>query len=137
MQQDQEEAVLAAADLVARTGATGFHMGYLRDDPRDPGWYAYAQYQGARITTENHMDPVCAAEALAERLLTGARCACGKIVELRDGGVMVFPGAASPSGEPMPDAAKLIAEVRAGKTCRWTRTGDRWNPGHPLGGGAR
>jgi len=40
-----EDALIAAADLVGRTGATGFEIGYLHDDvpAEKAGWYAHAQ----------------------------------------------------------------------------------------------
>jgi len=92
-----EDAVIACADLVGRTGARGFEIGYLTDE-RAADWYAFARYRGARITVENQPGPVEAADALSRRLLGGGRCMCGKAVALAD-----TPGA-----------------------CRWTRLGKRW-----------
>ncbi|HZW75114.1 MAG TPA: hypothetical protein VFF43_16330 [Caldimonas sp.] len=92
------DAVIACADLVERTGAKSFRIGYLADDPsRD--WYAEAQYQGARISVGDQPGPVEAADALSRRLLAGGRCLrCDKPIALNDS-----PG-----------------------TCRWTRNGARW-----------
>lgn len=101
-----QDALDAALDLIGRTGARSFEIGYLRDDVplEQAGWYAHAQYRGARITAEDHPGPVEAAEALARRLLTGARCVnCDKVITL--------------SGE------------ASRKTCRWTRLGTRWEKG--------
>src|SRR5258706_493846 len=66
-----EDAVLACTDLVGRTGAKEFQLGYLHDEPPHQ-WYAQAQYKGARIIEENHAGPSEAADALSRRLLTGA-----------------------------------------------------------------
>ena len=96
------DAVVACADLVGRAGASGFEIGYLHDDVpiEQAGWYAHAQYRGARLTVEDRCSPSEAALALAERLLRGAACRCGDQVTLNDG-----PG------------------------CRWQLQGERWQPG--------
>jgi hypothetical protein len=69
-----EDALLAAVELVGRTGAKGFQIGFVHDDVpvAEAGWYAYAQYKGARVTAEDKAGPIEAAEALARQLLTGA-----------------------------------------------------------------
>lgn len=97
------DAVIACADLVGRSGATNFKIGYLHDDVplEEAGWYAHAQYRGARITAEDRRSPSEAALALAERLLRGAAGRCGKRVSLGDGGT----------------------------GCRWQLMGKRWEPG--------
>jgi hypothetical protein len=97
-----EDALHAAVDLVGRSGATGFELGYLHEDVpvEEAGWYAHAQYRGARITVEDKTGPVEAAEALARRILNGAHCAhCGKTVSMNG-----------------------YSKSR----CRWTREGRRW-----------
>lgn len=102
MELDQDE-VNAACDLVGRTGATELTVGYLYDDVpvEDAGWYAHAQYRGARVIVEDKVGPTEALMALARRLLDGAQCAhCGKEVSLRDG-----------------------------VGCRWRREGDKWKRG--------
>lgn len=108
-----EDALVAAAHLVGRSGARGFTVGDLHDDPKNPdqphptkpGWYALAQYRGARITSEDHRDPVAAAEALVRRLFEGAVCRrCGNPIVLND----------------------------HDDGCRWTRVGKRWEPGCDL-----
>lgn len=98
-----DDVVIACADLVGRAGASGFEIGYLHDDvpAEEAGWYAHAQYRGARITAEDHRSPTGAALALAERLLSGATCRCRQPVTLSDG----RPG------------------------CRWRLVGQRWEPG--------
>lgn len=98
-----EDVVLAVADLAYRAGASGFEVGYLRDDVpvEDAGWYATAFYRGARITVDEHRSASTAAIALAERMLRGATCRCGRGVTLADD----TPG------------------------CRWHLAGQRWEPG--------
>lgn len=98
-----DDVTLACTDLVGRTGARNFDIGYLHDDVpvEETGWYATAYYQGARISTDGHRSPSTAAMALAERLLGGATCRCREPVTLSDG---------------RPD-------------CRWRLAGKRWEPG--------
>jgi hypothetical protein len=98
-----QDALVAALDLVGRSGATEAEVGFLHDDvpPEEAGWYAHAKYQGARVTVEAE-GPVEAAEGLARRLLHGAMCRrCGEPIQLADD----KPG------------------------CRWTRQGAKWTPG--------
>lgn len=97
-----DDIVIACADLADRAGANGFEIGYLHDDVpvEDAGWFAHAQYRGARITVEDHRSPTGAALALAERLLAGATCRCRQPVSLSDN--------------------------RDG--CRWRLVGRRWEP---------
>lgn len=103
------DALDAAINLIGRTGAQAFEIGYLHDDVpiEKAGWYAHAQYQGARVTAEQHPGPVEAAEALARRLLAGGQCAhCKGTITL-----------AEHRGDEGP------------KLCRWTRRGARWDRG--------
>jgi hypothetical protein len=102
-QQLNDDVVIACADLAGRAGASGFEIGYLHDDVpvAEAGWYAHAQYRGARITVEDHRSPTGAALALAERLLRGATCRCRRPVTLSD-------------------------RIEG---CRWRLAGQRWEPG--------
>ena len=97
-----DDVVIACADLVGRAGASGFEIGYLRDNVpvEEAGWYAHATYQGARIIVQDHRSPTGAALALAERLLRGATCRCRQPVSLSD----------------------------AVTGCRWRLSGQRWEP---------
>ena len=98
-----EDALVAAIDLVGRSGARDVEIGYLHEGvPLDQaGWYATATYKGAKLIADDHKDPVAASEALARRILDGGQCAhCRKPIAL---------------GGP-PDPA----------VCRWTRRGPRW-----------
>lgn len=129
-----EDALIAAADLVGRAGAREFQIGW--DCPHTPGadddhtcdgvrWYAHAQFRGARIT-EEHLGPVEAAEALVRRLLTGAKCTrCGRLVALSDRGAIAFDGK-------LLDGTEWTAEqARKAGQCRWRRMGQRWEMGCP------
>lgn len=97
------DAVIAVADLVGRTGATSLQIGYVYDDVpvEEAGWYAHATFKGMRIMVSDHRSPSAAALGLAERLLIGGNCRCGKKVTLGD----------------KPNA------------CRWRLMGQRWEPG--------
>jgi hypothetical protein len=120
-----EDAVVAAADLAGRAGATSFEIGYLHDGvpAEEAGWYAHAQYRGTRVT-EDGRGPVEAAEALARRLLTGAKCKCGRLVALSGRGAVVH------GGQRMADGSSFTPEqASAAGQCRWTRMGRRWEPG--------
>lgn len=121
--EQMRQRVVAAADLVARTGARQFDIGYLHEGvPSDrAGWYAIAMYRGARITADDEPGPAEAAEALARRLLTGAKCSCGKLVALDDAGGIAYQNPF------MTDGTRFPAEqaARAG-LCRWRRDRDRW-----------
>jgi hypothetical protein len=110
---------------VGRTGAGQFEMGYLNDEPPHH-WFAHAMFQGARIQVQGHDGPAQAAMALAQKLLTGAKCRCGRLVALRPGGAVAFGTARMADGTrwSAADAAK------AGQ-CRWKLIGARWQPSCP------
>lgn len=97
------DAVVACADLVNRCGASDFALGFLHDDVpvEEAAWYAQAMFKGARVIAQDHRAPSAAALALAEKLLAGGQCRCGKAVTLDD--------------------------AHAG--CRWQLMGKRWEPG--------
>lgn len=122
-----EDALFAAADLVGRTGAKEFEVGYLHDDvpPEHAGWYAHAQYKGARISAEDHKGPIEAAEALARKLLSGGKYTkCGGLISLSGSGALIYESAT------LTDGTKWTAEkARAAGQCRWTRMGRRWEAG--------
>jgi len=115
-----EDAFMAAADLVGRTGARHFEIGYLDDTPPHR-WYAHAQYRGARITCENQPDPVAAAEGLARQLLTGAQCQhCGRLVTLNPAGAYAHDSTLM-DGRPWTAQQQTDAGV-----CYWRRRGRTW-----------
>lgn len=121
-----DDALTAGLDLIGRTGARGLEIGYLHDDvPADQAsWYASAQYQGARITEEDHRGPVEAVEALARRLLQGGKCNhCHRLVTLSDRSAIAFDGR-------LADGTRwTVEQARAAGTCRWRRVGPRWERG--------
>lgn len=107
-----QDALHASLDLVRRAGAEKVEFGYLDENVSvaKARWYAYAQYRGVRVQVPEggapyFVGPVEAVEALARRLLSGARCRrCDKEIVLDD--------------------------ARLG--CRWTRNGNAWRPGCGL-----
>lgn len=116
-----EDAIVACADLVGRTGAREFQIGYLSDDPPHQ-WYAHASYKGARITEGDQEGPAEAADALSRRLLAGAKCAhCGALVALSGAGAVAYGSAV------MADGSEWTAAEAAGAgQCRWRRLGPKW-----------
>lgn len=113
--------MLACTDLVGRTGAKEFQLGYLHDEPPHQ-WYAQAQYKGARIIEENHAGPSEAADALSRRLLTGARCAhCGGLVALSGSGAVAYQNPVMADGREW-----TAADAAAAGQCRWHRMGPKW-----------
>lgn len=124
-----DDRLVAAVMLIGHTGAKDFEVGYLHDNvPTEKAdWWAKAQYRGARITVEHHAGPVEAAEALAKRLLTSAKCQwCNGLVTLDPLGAMAWPGASMVDGSQMPQER---AEIEAMGQCLWRRSGKRWEPG--------
>lgn len=122
-----EDRLIAAVDLAGRAGARGLEIGYLNEDPADPGWYAFAQYAGARIIAEGHATPVAAAEALARDLMTGARCAgCGRLVSLDGISAFAFTRGTLADGT-VTTAAEEQARAAERGLCHWTRAGRRWD----------
>jgi hypothetical protein len=119
-----EDALIAAADLVGRTGAKEFQIGYLNDDPPHQ-WYAQARYKGTRISEGDHKGPIEAAEALARRLLAGGKCTkCGGLVALSGAGAMIYPSATLTDGTKWTER-----DAKAAGQCRWTRVGRKWVAG--------
>lgn len=131
------EALTAGVDLVGRTGATELEIGYLHHGVpvEDAAWWAQARYKGARLTVEDHRDPVAAVEALAVRLLTGAQCQhCHRLVCLDDAGAMAHDST-------LLDGRKWSTEEQAAAgLCNWRRVGPKWirgcetTPAAPAGG---
>lgn len=123
-----EDALNAALNLIGRTGARDLEIGYANDDAkdsRDGDWYAICSYTGVKVMEEHHPGPVQATDALARRLLTGAKCThCGGLIALSDRGAYIAPGAVLLDGTRM-DAAAYAAMPQ----CRWRRLGNRWERG--------
>lgn len=119
-----EDALIAAVDLIGRSGGKRFEFGYLDEDvPVERArWWAHADYGGTRISEENHRGPLEAIEALARRVLTGGMCThCRGLIALSDAGALVTPGARMLDGSVMTeDRARGMGQ------CRWTRVGKKW-----------
>lgn len=123
-----EDALFAAADLVGRTGAKEFQLGYLNDEPPHQ-WYAYASYKGARISVDDCAGPIEAAEALARKLLTGGKCTkCGGLIALSGSGAVAYRAPVMADG-----STWTAEEAAAAGQCRWTRMGKRWEAGCQQG----
>ncbi len=119
-----EDAVIACADLVGRTGATEFQIGYLSDTAPHQ-WYAHARYKGARISADDQPGPVEAADALSRRLLTGAQCQhCKGLVTLSNDGAPAYSRAHLVDGTPW-----NAEESGGASSCRWRRMGPKWTMG--------
>jgi hypothetical protein len=121
---EEDEQMAAAIDLFGRVGARSLEIGYLHDDvPAElADWYAHVQYAGTRIIEEGHPGPVQAAEALARRLLTGARCQhCGGLVSLTGEGAMFYAEAQMADGSTFTEE-----EARSRPQCHWERKGRKW-----------
>lgn len=106
---NDNDRLLAATDLVGRTGGSSLEIGHLDDDVPShlARWYATVTYRGAKVTVENFPGPVDAAEALAARLLSGGHCTrCGHTTHLEGFGLTTDTD-----------------------LCLWSRKGDCWIPG--------
>lgn len=140
-----EDAVVAAAELVARAGGRSFEFGF--DDENvsmgEPNWWAQATFRGAKIVTERlYPYPHEACEAVARRILDGANCThCGCTVTLATTTKEALELVESSSfGEqrvreirqlaPKHQQEEIIKRVsRAEGVCRWTREGKTWRRG--------
>jgi len=112
-----DDRILAVADLTGRTGAKTLEMGHV-----PAGWWAAALYQGGRITVEGQHCPPEAAEALAVRLLTGAKCmGCGGLVSLDGIGGWIGSEQHMTNGESF-----TVRDAMDKGICHWKRTGKRW-----------
>lgn len=99
------DAVVAAADLCARAGASQFEVGY-EDDDLPARWYCSVLYQGHLLKVGEQPHPSLAADMLAARILRGGRCTnCNRTVTVAEGG------------------------VNYKRECRWYREGDAWVQG--------
>lgn len=120
-----DDAMTAAVEVIGRTGARSFNVGFLHDDApsEQAAWYAHAQYKGTRITVENKAGPLEAAEELARKLLDGGQCQhCRKVVSLS--------GSAVVRDKTLITGIKWSKEAQAAAgLCRWRREGNRWKRG--------
>lgn len=70
---DHEERLLAAVDLIGRTGAHSFEVGY-DDDHTPTTWWATARYRGRVLFVDEEPDPLHAVDELLRRIVNGGRC---------------------------------------------------------------
>jgi hypothetical protein len=120
--------VLACADLVGRTGARSWELGYLHDGVpmEEAGWWCSAVYKGHKVIVMDQAHPVLAAMSLATRLLTGAKCRCGRLIVLSPVGAIAYDPAL------MADGSTWTAEqAMAAGQCLWRLDGRRWEPSCP------
>jgi len=116
--------IIAAVDLVGRSGARSIELGYLHDNVpvEKADWWASANYKGTKIQVEHAPSPIAAAEALALRLLTGAKCAhCQKLVALEVDAAFAYFHATLMDG-----TVWNAADAAAAGQCHWHRDGERW-----------
>jgi hypothetical protein len=117
-----DDAVLACADMVKRSGGRSFEIGYNGPDDA-PQWWAVAEYRGHRKMTDGHAGPIEAADALAREVLRGGQCQhCGGLVAVDgDDAAFAFFRGRLDDGRRW-DAADAI---EAGE-CRYRREGAKW-----------
>jgi hypothetical protein len=97
------DAVIAAVDVVGRSGGKHFEIGYL-DDEEPHRWYATATYQGAKAIGEHPTSPDKAADLFAYKVLHGGQCThCRRTINVH------------PSRRHRPPGQ-----------CVWRRRGDSW-----------
>ena len=125
---DHLDALVAAVDLVGRSGSENFEIGYLNDEgepayeSHGAQWWAKAQYRGKRLFVEGFALPDTATEALARKLLKGAKCRCGRLVRMAGA-----HGAFAYSDVEMADGTRWTAgEAAEAGQCEWRRIGRRW-----------
>lgn len=128
-----DEQAYAAMDLVGRSGARKLEIGYLNEDAElseDADWYAQALFQGERIIAEHHRGPSQALEALATRLLTGAKCTnCDGLVALSPYGAFAFPREECDSHFTDGSQAWTQEQLEQVHMCLWQRKGTEWLAG--------
>lgn len=128
-----DDAIVAGAELVGRSGGRELEIGYLHDGVpvAEAGWYAKVTYRGDRIVVEDHPGPVEAMDALARRILTGARCThCRGLVALSDAGAVAFVSDVhGADGRFLDGTTWTAAEATAAGQCRWRRMGPHWRRG--------
>lgn len=120
---EMRQRIIAGANLVGRSGARNFEIGYLHEGvpSHEAAWFAQARFRGGLVVVEDYPSPVEAIEALVRRLLTGARCRCGSLVSLTDECAFAFEDPTMADGSKFP-----VEEAEAAGLCRWQRKGARW-----------
>lgn len=117
------DAVMAAANLAERAGASYFQLGHTDADAGPVTWWASVKYGQTELMAAGHPDPESAATALAKRILTGAKCKCGGLVALSVDGAWA-PG----DSTTMLDGSDPRV-LRNAPHCLWILDGQRWQSG--------
>ena len=122
--QSDADVVNAAVDLAGRSGATGFEFAHTDPGAGPVTWFATVEFGPDKsIVMSGYPDPVQAANAMAGRLLSGAKCKCGGLVALSMRGAWV-----APEGGKLLDGTDAHA-LRNARQCLWMLEGDRWVSG--------
>lgn len=117
-----DDAMVAAVEMIGRCGARSFQVGFINDEPPHD-WYAHAQYRGTRITVEKKATPLEATEGLVRQLLAGGQCThCRKLITLSDFAVA--------RDKTLIDGRAWSKEEQAAAgLCRYRRVGRTWKRG--------
>lgn len=112
MTTDETDRLHAAVDVIGRTGAKDFEVGFDDEAPTNACWYARCDVVGVGNTSVAGItDPASAAEKLARKLINGGTCShCGRTMTLV---IWIKPG----------EDALYPAQ------CHWRRTRKRWERG--------
>lgn len=117
------DSAYADVNLLAELDVDTYAFGCLNEAAdSDTRWYAFADLSGIRVAVEGRTSAPSALDALVLRLLTGARCECGKLVAFADDGAYAYSRAVLSDGSEW----TLPAAAAAGQ-CRWRRVGTRWH----------
>lgn len=83
--------LLAAVDMIGRTGAKEFQIRYS-DEEEPVVWFAVATYDDGKGETDASLNPVMAVLRLAERLVDGGQCThCGRPTGLDPDSIDTMP----------------------------------------------
>lgn len=119
------DVIMACVDVVGRSGARDFEMGYLHErvPMNQAGWWARAQYRGYRMSVEG-AGPVDVAQKLTERVLRGAKCICGKLVALELESAFAYHEVLLRDG-----STWTARDAAAAGQCLWQRNGAKYARG--------
>lgn len=123
--EDVTDYVHATTKLIEKSGASGFNIGYTDpENPHNSKWYVEAYYDGARIMVDNLESPWAAMLVITNRILTGAKCKCGRLVATNDEGAYALSNPVMADGESF-----TVDQAKAAGMCRWRLVRDSWVPG--------
>jgi hypothetical protein len=120
---EQTDRLLAAVDVVGRSGATNLNAGIFNENDSD--WYAEVEFGDKILGVEHYPSVEDALDALAKRLLTGGQCAhCGGLVALSPIGAVFYPNAKMADGREF-----TLEDAMSKPQCHWRREGPLWVKG--------